>query len=183
MKNKLSFTFFLLCVGALAFGQKRVVDFGLEVQVYPTGVIPGVRFEKSFSKRDLVTARLGYQIIDHRDQGEHDDETGSGYGGSAGYKHYFNRFFNGPSIGVRADFWSNKIDWESKTDTGTRTGTSEILVVQPTAEIGWGLLLGENMVLTPALAFGFEINVKTDGEETGEGAILLAGLTAAYRFQ
>ncbi|MBK9015010.1 MAG: hypothetical protein IPM82_13565 [Saprospiraceae bacterium] len=184
MKNKLGFTIILLLSAAIGFGQNRVMDIGLEVQVYPTGYIPGFRVEKSFTKRDLGSVRVGYQIIDHRDQGLHDDETGSGFGGSLGYKHYFNRYFTGPSLGLRTDVWANKIDWVTKLEMGGESkGSSDILVVQPTVEFGWAFTLGENLVLTPAAAFGFEINVKTTGEDTGEGAILLAGLTAAYRIQ
>lgn len=184
MKNKLHLTFAFICLYTLTFGQNRVMDIGIEFQAYPTGFIPGFRFEKSFSKRDLYTVRLGYKIIDHRDNGEHDSEKGSGFGGTVGYKHYFDRYFSGPSLGLRTDIWLNSLDWESKDENGSlRKGSSDITVVQPTAEFGWGFLLGENMVITPTLSFGFEINVKTKGEETGEGAIMLAGVTAAYRIQ
>ncbi len=160
------------------------MDFGLEVQVYPTGYIPGLRFEKSFTQRDLATVRAGYQIIDHRDQGLHDSEKGSGFGGTLGYKHYFRKYFEGPNLSARTDFWANKIDWVTKLETGETTkGTSNILVLQPTIEFGWGFTVGDYIVLTPTAAFGFEINVKTKGEETGEGSIMLAGLTATYRIQ
>lgn len=184
MKNKLCFTFILLLNLCFCFGQKEVFDFGLEVQVYPTGIIPGLHAEKSFTKKDLVTARLGYQITDHGDQGLHDDETGSGFGGSLGFKHYFAKYFSGPSLGLRTDVWANKIDWVTKLEAGgTTQGSSDIIVVQPTTEFGWAFLLGENFVFTPTAAFGFEINTKTKGEETGEGAIFLLGLNLAYRFQ
>ena len=179
---KINFTIFLLALACFSFGQNRVMDFGLEIQVYPTGLIPGLRFEKSFTKRDLYTARIGYQIIDHGSKGEHDSEKGSGFGGTLGYKHYFTKYFVGPSLGARTDYWRNSIDWETQTDTGVRAGNSEVQVIQPTVEFGWGFSIGENFVITPSAAFGFEINIKTVGEGTGEGLIMLAGVTAAYRF-
>jgi hypothetical protein len=55
------------------------------------------------------------------------------------------------------------------------------LVLQPTLEAGWGFVVGEKIVFTPTVAFGFEINVKTEGEPTGEGAIVLLGINLAYR--
>ena len=183
MKNKLYFTLTLLAIAVSAFAQNSIIDVGLEVQAYPTGIISGVRFEKSLNKRDLWTVRLGYQLINHGNQGKHDDEKGSGFGGTAGFKHYFERYFIGPNLGAREDFWRNNIDWTTNADTGTIKGNSEIQVVQPTIEFGWGFLVGEDFVLTPAAAFGFEINVRTAGEETGEGAILLVGITGAYRLQ
>ncbi len=181
MKNNLNFTLALLFLSTFAFGQNRVTDFGLEVQVYPTGIIPGIRAEKSINKHDAVTARLGYQIINHRDLGLHDDEKGSGFGASIGYKHYFQRYFDGLSLGIRLDGWYNSIDWITETDAGDIKGNSKIIVLQPTTELGWTFVLGDNFVLTPAIAAGFEKNIKTDGEETGEGLILLVGVTAAYR--
>ena len=154
------------------------------MQAYPTGIIPGLRFEKSFNKRDLWSVRVGSQIFDHGDKGEHDSEKGFGWGGTAGYKHYFNRYFIGPSLAARIDLWRNSVDWETKDDLGgIRKGNSEIRVIQPTVEFGWAFLVGENMVVTPTAAFGFEINVTTVGEKTGEGLILLVGLNAAYRIQ
>ncbi|MCC6724199.1 MAG: hypothetical protein IT258_06775 [Saprospiraceae bacterium] len=181
MKNNFRFTFAFLFFASLAFSQNRVTDIGLEFQVYPTGIIPGFRIEKSVNKYDVANARVGYQIINHRDQGLHDDEKGSGYGLSLGYKHYFEKYFSGINLGIRTDVWFNSIDWKTTTDTGTLKGKSDIIVLQPTLELGWAFLLGDNMVLTPAIAAGFEKNIKTKGEKTGEGLILLAGITAAYR--
>lgn len=182
MKFKLQFTLVLLLVAGFGFGQKGILDAGLEVQVYPTGIIPGLRFEKNFTQKDLAALRLGYQFIDHRDQGKHDTEKGTGFGGTLGYKRYFKENFVGPSLGIRSDLWANKIDWESKLETGEiAKGTTNILVVQPTLEFGWGFPISDKLILTPTAAFGFEFNVKTKGEATGEGAIILAGLTASYR--
>lgn len=42
--------------------------------------------------------------------------------------------------------------------------------------------LGTNFVLTTELALGAEINVINDGEDVGQGAILLVGFTLARRF-
>ncbi len=181
MKNNLRFTFALLFIASFAFAQKRVTDIGLEAQVYPTGIIAGIRAEKSINKHDVGSVRLGYQFINHGDQGLHDDEKGSGYGVTIGYKHYFERYFSGLTLALRTDFWYNTIDWETNTDAGIVKGVSKIMVLQPTVELGWAFAFGENLVLTPAIAAGFEKNISTDGEDTGEGLILLVGVTAAYR--
>jgi hypothetical protein len=181
MKNNLRFTFVLLLIASFAFGQKRITDIGLEAQVYPTGIIAGIRAEKSINKHDVGSVRLGYQFINHRDLGLHDDEKGSGYGVTIGYKHYFERYFSGLTLALRTDLWYNTIDWETNTDAGKVNGVSKILVIQPTAEVGWAFAFGDNIMLTPAIAAGFEKNISTNGEDTGEGLILLGGVTAAYR--
>jgi hypothetical protein len=42
--------------------------------------------------------------------------------------------------------------------------------------------MGDNWIFTPGIAFGVEINVKTEGEPVGEGAIILVGLMLGKRF-
>ena len=178
--KKLQLTFFLLVAFVItSFGQ---LDLSFEFQAYPTGLIPGLRLEKSIGKKSAVNARVGYQFIDHRDLGVQDDETGNGYGFTLGYKYYFKEGFRGFSLGVRNDFWFNEIDWVSDVNGIEASGTSNITVVQPTAEAGYLIPIGENWIFTPTIAFGVEINVKTDGEPVGEGAILLVGLNFGYRF-
>ena len=61
-------------------------------------------------------------------------------------------------------------------------GTTNITVVQPTVEGGCALPVGENRFFSPTIAFGYEINVVTEGEPTGEGAILLLGFTFGRRW-
>ena len=153
----LGFTFQLLA-------QDRV-DFGPEVQAYPTGVIPGIRIEyKNWN------VRLGFQWINHRDLGVQDDEQGNGYGFSLGYKTNLSNKFN---LLFRNDFWWNSIDWVNENPSAT--GETEIFVLQPTAVLEYrkGIISDR---LIPSLGFGWEWNAKTDGEATGEGAILLIGL-------
>lgn len=178
--------FFLLIFLLFNLGlssQTSVFDLNFEFQAYPTGLIPGLKLEKGFSDRHAVSLRLGYQYIRHRDLGVHEDERGNGYGFTLGYKYYLKPNFRGLSLGIRNDIWFNELDWKDNIDTPEEiSGTSEITVVQPTAEATYLFPLGESWVFAPSLAFGYEINVKTEGEPVGEGAILLIGLNFGKRF-
>lgn len=180
MKIKHWFTFGCWFVVSLTTAQNSVFDLNFEFQAYPTGLIPGLRLEKGFAGKHALHLRGGYQLIDHRDLGKHDDETGQGYGFTAGYKRYFKEEYKGFHLGLRNDIWFNTIDWT--TNAPPSKGTTKIVVLQPTAEAGWLFLLGSHFTLTPSLALGYEINVKTEGEPTGEGMILLIGLQTGYRF-
>ncbi len=152
-------------------------SLGIELQVYPTGVIPGLRYELPLSDRGNLYLRAGYQIIDHRDLGVQDDESGTGYGFSVGYHHYFKADRTKWSILLKNDVWFNTIDWASGTDLIEVFGTSDITVIQPTAQVEYSIMLSDKMRLSPSFAFGFEWNVKTEGRETGQGAIILLGLS------
>ena len=180
---------FSLLFGSLACIQAQelknnIFDIGLETQVYPTGVIPGLRFAAGFGERNAVHIRLGLQFIDHRGLGEHDEETGNGWGFTLGYRRYFEDGYRGWFWGLRNDIWFNDIDWADGEGANRVSGFTEIVVVQPTAEGGYLFVPGDgNFTIAPALGFGFEVNVQTEGEPTGQGAILLVGLTLGWRIQ
>ena len=55
-------------------------------------------------------------------------------------------------------------------------------MLQPTVEGGYAFWLGEDWKLNVFGAFGAEINVKTDGEDVGEGAIGILGVSVVYSF-
>jgi hypothetical protein len=160
-------------------GERAPIALGAEVQAYPAGVITAVHAQLPFSANDVVTLRLGYNATDRRDFGEHDDETGGGFGGGAGYRHYFGEEFTGWLGGARVDLWNMDIDW--KEDDGSE-GSTDILVLMPTIEGGYGWRLGKRWRLDVTVALGAEVNVDTDGEDVGEGAILLAGVNFVYEF-
>ena len=173
--TRFSFLFIFLLLASDVYSQtddseNSSFEIGPEIQVYPTGIIPGIRIERYLNESSSLNFRLGYQFIDHRDLGVQDDETGSGYGVSVAYRKFLNSKQSGLSLALRTDLWFNTIDWE----TDNVLGTTDITVIQPT-------LMGEyrfkkgNFSIAPSLSFGWEWNVSTDGEPTGEGAILLLG--------
>lgn len=162
-------------------GAQLGMSLGFEFQAYPTGLIPGFRLELPVCQRHSATFRLGYNHIRHGDAGKHDDERGHGWGGTLGLKRYFSEGRKGWFAGVRTDVWFSRIHW---TDHPGRpeeaTGTTKIVVFQPTFEAGYCLRKTAAYFLAPALALGMEWNVKTIGSPTGEGPILLAGFTLGF---
>ena len=44
------------------------------------------------------------------------------------------------------------------------------------------VMLAEVFIFVPSIAFGAEINIKTEGAPVGEGAVLLLGFTFGKRF-
>jgi len=153
---------------------------GLELQVYPAGVILGIRGGLIFDRQQELNLRLGYNIARRGDFGEHDNEEGGGPGFSLGYRYHFMDNLKDLFIGARADIWFMDIDWRD--DQPLRTGTTNITVFQPTLETGYDLLKRSDWTVAPTVSFGYEINIKTEGDDVGEGAILLGGVNATYSF-
>jgi len=157
-------------------------DVSLEFQVYPTGYIPTFSFDKAVGSSAAVTFRLGANIFDHRDLGVQDEEVGSGFGGSIGYKKYFSDLREKWFIHVRSDFWWNEVDWVDLRDGANVSGETSITVIQPTASIGYAFVTDANLVIAPSFSLGFEWNVRTSGDPTGEGSIILLGILVGKRF-
>lgn len=151
-------------------------DFGIELQAYPTGIIPGFRIERYINTKASMNLRLGYQLFNHRDLGVQENEEGSGFGASLAYRRFFKLDHKGLSLALRTDVWFNIIDWE----TGTQSGSTDITVIQPTLMGEYAFRTDSNLIITPSLSFGWEWNVATEGEPTGEGAILLIGCTFGF---
>lgn len=158
---------------------KDQLQVGIEVQVYPTGIIPGIRIERFLDNNKSIHLRLAGQLIDHRDLGKKDDEYGYGGGASFGYRHFFSESNKGLSLGARADYWINRITWEDDNNGSTISDVTVVHVLQPTAMLEYAMQTS-SMTITPSVSFGYEWNIITDGEETGEGPILLVGVTFGF---
>jgi hypothetical protein len=174
----------MLVTGSAVAQNEDVLDLGLEVQIYPTGVISGLNIGKGFSGRHAIHFRLGSQRIRHEDFGVHDDERGDGYGFTLGYRYYLQPGFRGMSLGFRTDVWFNQLNWRDNMDQPNELGGhTDVIVLQPTVQAGYSLVLDKRLHIRPAVAIGYEINVSTDGEDVGEGVIGLIGLEFGRRFR
>jgi len=67
-------------------------------------------------------------------------------------------------------------------DFNVTEGQTSITVLQPTANIGYTIITSSTFVIRPTLGFGWEWNVRTEGEPTGQGAIALIGVSVGKRF-
>ena len=180
MKKVFVFILFIF-VSVVAICQDSIfvsdVGGGLELQVYPTGVIGAVNLYKEIKTKSFIHCRFGYNLIRHGDAGVHQDERGNGWGGSVGYDYALRLRKRNVLMGLRCDLWQNSINWKNNIGTSSEvSGKSKVTVVQPTFRIGFPIKLGGDFLI-PEIAFGSEINVKTSGEEVGEGLILLLGFS------
>ena len=126
----------------------RIIEVGLEFQIYPTGYMPSLKIETNVSKKDAVNFRVGFNIFDHKDYpkqakiNDHTSEIGMGYGFSVGYKRYLLDNNKKLYAGIRTDIWFNKVNWikpapNKPLPRPTIEGVTNIIVVQPTMQVGW----------------------------------------------
>lgn len=155
---------------------------GPEYNYYPAGHIIGLQVESPFKTTvHSLNARLAYNMSDRKDfSGLNDNEEGGGPGISIGYRYYPMKHCSGLYLGLRADLWKMRINWEDRSEP-LKEGTTKITVLQPTFELGYLFHIGEQWDLGTAFVNGSEINVVTKGEEVGQGWITLWQLRLSRR--
>lgn len=152
-------------------------DIGGEFQWYPAGTISGLHIAFNSQFHHSMHVRIGYNKTNRKDWGEHDEEKGQAWGGTIGYRYYFRPFPHKFFIGARTDLWRMNIDWKQ----GNQTGQTKTWTLQPTLEIGYTFFVNDQMFITPSIANGAEINIKTEGQEVGQGFVTLAGISLGVR--
>lgn len=154
----------------------QISEVGLELQIYPTGITPTINMDHNFGDKHNFHARIGLNLFNHRNLGKQDQEKGSGFGFSLGYRKYFKEKFQGWRIGIKNDLWWNTVNWRNGINNPNEdSGQTKILVLQPTVEIA-KVYRKDSWSISPSLALGIEWNVITDGLPTGEGPIVLLGV-------
>jgi hypothetical protein len=183
--GRLPLLLILFILSATSFGQVKPTDMGLELQVYPTGLLPGIRIDQALSPYSSIHLRGGFNLFDHQNFGVQDNEEGWGMGLTLGFRRYLSVNWEKWFLSARTVFWLNRVNWKSLgvNDQILASGTTKLLVVQPTLEGGYQFTFAnDTWFLTPTLALGMEINAVTQGAPTGQGAILLLGFQTGRRF-
>tara|TARA_R110000868_G_scaffold235273_8_gene489137 strand:+ start:42712 stop:43275 length:564 start_codon:yes stop_codon:yes gene_type:complete len=179
MRRLLLYLSFLF-ISVAAYSQTSI---GIETRAYPAGIVPGIHFDLGITEHLNLNSQVGYNFTDRRDWGKHDSENGGGFGFGLGLER--SGFLTERlSVILRTDLWFMDIDWR---DTEficpfvppcgniDFTGSSEITVLHPTFGFAYLIPITDRVYLKPSFTFGYEINIKTEGEDVGEGAILLVG--------
>ena len=152
-------------------------DIGAQFQWYPSGTISGLHLAFNSRIHHSVLVQLSYNKTNRKDNGEKENEKGSGWGGAIGYRYYFKPFPHKFFIGAKTDIYRMKIDWVQ----GIQTGESRTWTLQPTFEIGYTFIINDQAFITPSVSNGVEINLKTEGDKVGQGFITLIGISAGFR--
>lgn len=182
MKRITSFLFCYFFISAI-YSQDigyRTVDIGGEYQWHKAGNIIGLHLALNAKIYHGIQVRVGYLNADHEQSGNHKEEKGSGWGGGLGYRYYFKPIPHKFFLGLRTDIWRKKIDWIDINSVAT--GTSKTWEIIPSLETGYLILINDQGFITPTLSAGYEVNIKTEGAETKRGFLLLAGISAGFRF-
>lgn len=169
-------------MGQAAEAQQRPLSHagGVTLQAYPAGTIVALHGAISLGQRDALRGYAAYNITHRRDFGEHEDERGGGPGAGVAWRHYFGSGHHGLHVGPRIDMWLLAVDWIDH--NGLEKGSTSLVVLQPTAQLGYTWQFGNGrFALAATAALGAEINVITEGEDVGQGAILLLGVSISKR--
>lgn len=157
--------------------------YGVSFQFYPAGIIATLNAEHFISDNTSLVYRLGGNFANRKDfSNENDHETGSGFGGSLGFKKHFPQKKGSLVAGFNLDVWNLWIDWENNIGLQNETsGTTYTLVAQPWFEAGYLFnLKNTSSKLGLTAGFGREINAITNGKDVAQDWI--ASLSIQYQF-
>lgn len=158
-------------------------EIGLKFQLYPAGYITTAQFILNSGEKSAWTFEAGYNTANRQDFGEHDNEEGGGLGLGAGYRRYFKDGKKGCYVEANLETWFLAIDWLDNCNVcGVIPQTTNITVLQPTIGVGYQFRSkSEKWAATIGATFGREWNVKTKGEEVGQGGISLLAISVTRR--
>ncbi|MFT6827223.1 MAG: hypothetical protein ACJAZV_000504 [Roseivirga sp.] len=185
MKHKTIFIialfFSTFSVSAQEFKKWQLNDVGLEMQAYPAGMMFMAKANFNLSEKNQFTTKVGYNMARRQDFGEHDNEEGGGLGANLAFKHYFKENYSGWNYSLRASLWMMTIDWSN--NAPAQSGTTSITVFQPTISGGYDFALNPKLKLGIFVAFGYEINVISSGQDVGQGGISLLGFSISQKIK
>ena len=181
MKKYIFLIIFFLSIRLTAttqdFGYKTI-DVGAEFLPSSKGYTTSLHLAYNLAVHHAFLLRAGYNNSNWKEKGNHDSEKGSGPGASLGYRYYFLVRPYGFFLGVNAQAWRLSIDWRE----GTTTGKTKTWALQPTAEMGYMILINDMFFISPAISSGIQSNFKTEGQEVGEGFVTRFGLSTGWKF-
>ena len=158
-------------------------QIGTELQWYPAGWITGIVGNYFITPKHIINVRAAVNIANrHNWSGLNDDERGTGYGASIGYRYKLHADKSSIFIGTRGDLFRTKINWRNKINTPQETSGSTIIIVyQPSLETGyWFLSKNKKWSFVAAGGIGQEINIKTKGRAVGQGGMWLLSGSVYY---
>jgi hypothetical protein len=154
-------------------------DAGLEIQAYPAGLMFMAKANFNLTLKNQFTTKIGYNMARRQDFGEHDNEEGGGFGINVAFKHYFNQNYLGWNYSLRTSVWMLNIDWMN--NSPSETGITSITVLQPTIAGGYDFALNSKLKIGLFIAFGYEVNIITSGQNVGQGGISLMGFSLTHQ--
>jgi hypothetical protein len=159
------------------------VKIGTEAQWYPAGWLIGVAAVYYHRPQHVFFTKLGINIADrHNWSGLNDNEEGTGYGASLGYRFLFKSSKSTFFAGTRGELYNTFIKWKNNIGLSAETnGTTRIFVYQPSIEVGYFIKPPEKKwSIVLATGIGAEINIVTKGKPVGQGGMYLSSVAFYY---
>jgi hypothetical protein len=143
---------------------------------------PGVNLQVAFNAKihHSFLASVGYKTAYRPISGTHNNEKGQGWGGSVGYRYYFDYIPRSFFVGARTHFWS--LSMYRTADPTLKTVS--VLIAQPSIEVGYTAVINDIFFITTYISAGkqFTISSPDDTFGYGKGSATGAGISAGFRF-
>lgn len=162
----------VLAQDTILCSESRLKGIGINVQVYPAGVIATINKSKTIKNGYEAIFRFGGNLAARRNLSPYNDyEMGGGFGLSVGLHKYIELNKGRVLLGLNTDVWNIWINWQNNLGKQDESqGQTYTTVLQPWIETGYFFRL-KHLAFDVGLTTGFgrEMNIITRGKEVGQG--------------
>lgn len=185
--RKIFFALTILCLALTATSQEagfRTTDVGGAYQYTPDYNAFSLHLGFNAEEFHSFIVRASYLKAGNQKTSLHNNESGSGWGAYFGYRYHFSvipkRFFLG--IGVGTQFMN--VDWVTAVAPNIGAGTTKLVILQPTIEAGYTLVINDYMYITPSVSGVLQSKLNSKGADVnyGSGFLPAAGISIGWRF-
>ena len=158
----------------------RTTDVGASYQYSPEFNTYSLHLAFNAEEYHSLILKGQYANASARKTDSHDRESGSGWGAYLGYRYHFSVIPKRAFLGVGVGIQSMKINW-----SGTLLeGRTQLLLLQPTLEAGYTLVINDYMFITPSASGILLTRLNSKGAEVdfGSGFAPAAGISIGWRF-
>lgn len=181
--QKLLLAIALLFIHAAARSQEagfRTTDVGATFQYSPDFNTYSLHLAFNAEEYHSFILKGNYARSGSRKTSTHTSESGSGWGGYLGYRYHFSVIPKRAFLGLGAGIQSMKVNWS----TPLLEGSTNLLLLQPTLEAGYTLVINDYMYITPSVSGILLTKLSSKGADVdfGSGFVPAASISMGWRF-
>lgn len=158
----------------------RTTDVGATYQYSPDFNTYSLHLAFNAEEYHSFILKGNYARFGSRKTSNHTSESGSGWGGYLGYRYHFSVIPKRTFIGLGAGIQSMKVNWS----TTLLEGRTNLLLLQPTLEAGYTLVINDYMYITPSVSGMLLTQLSSKGADVdfGGGFVPAASISMGWRF-
>ena len=180
--KKATTSFFLVFLFIASHAQMEVgyntTDVGGEFQWYKDGKFIGLHLATNAKLHSSFHAMIGYYMAGDPTAPFYYNQNNGGLGVGLGYRYYTDLRPHGFFIGAKADLFTYKVTLDTQTSEGPYTS----MILIPSLQTGYMILINDMFFITPTASVGYKTNLQSKMSLDEKKAVGLFGISLGAKF-